>query len=72
MVEVNKAVEGWTWTHGARKWHYYREKRAVCGRMLLFVHPDEGYELGKNDSPDNCAACKQKLAKESAIKGVGQ
>lgn len=66
MAEVDKAKEGWTWTQGSRKWHYYRERRAICGGMLLFVHPSEGYELGNNDSKDNCAACKRRIAKEVA------
>jgi hypothetical protein len=65
-VSEKNATQGWTWTHGARKWHYYRERRAICGGMLIFVHPSEGYELGNNDSKDNCAACKRKLLAEQA------
>lgn len=59
----DKSVEGWTWTHGARKWHYYREKRAICGGVLMWVHPSEGYQLGNDTSKDNCAACKRAIAK---------
>ena len=67
--QVDKNVEGWTWTHGARKWHYYREWRAICGGMLLFKHPAEGYELNNDNSADNCAACKRKKAQEASNAG---
>lgn len=64
MSAERNPTEGWTWTQNSRKWHYFREKRAICGGMLMFVHPSEGYEVGNNDSTDNCAACRRKLSKE--------
>ena len=63
---IDKRVEGWTWTHGGRKWHYYRDSRAICGGWLLLKHPSEGYEIGNDDSADNCAACKRKIAAQRA------
>lgn len=63
---VDSKVEGWTWHIGGRKWHYYRDYRAVCGGMMLLVHPSEGYQLGNDESPDNCAACKRKISDEKA------
>lgn len=63
-VGPDSRVEGWTWVRNSRKWHYYRECRAICGGMMMFCHPSEGYELGNDDSEDNCAACKRKLAAE--------
>lgn len=63
-LAVDPKTEGWTWTQGGRKWHYYRNGRAICGGMMLFAHPGEGYELGNNDSKDNCAACKRKKLAE--------
>lgn len=62
---VDPKVEGWTWTHGGKKWHYYRQGRALCRRQMLLIHPSEGYELGVDDSPDNCAECARRLAKEN-------
>jgi hypothetical protein len=58
--ERDPKKEGWTWVRGSRKWHYFREGRAICSGFLLFVHPPEGYELDNDDSSDNCAACKKK------------
>ena len=68
MAKTTCSTEGWTWTYGSRKWHYYREKRSICGSMLIFVHPSEGYELGNNDSKDNCAACRREIAKKEQKK----
>lgn len=66
VLAADPKTEGWTWHQGGRKWHYYREKRAICGGMLLLVHPSEGYELGSDNSPDNCAACKRRRLVEAA------
>lgn len=61
--------EGWTWTHGSRRWHYYRGLRSLCGKMMLLCHPSDGYETGNDHSPDNCAACRKKIeAKEEGGK----
>jgi hypothetical protein len=60
------AAEGWTWHQGGRKWHYYRGHKALCGGMMMLVHPSEGYELGNTDSKDNCAACRRKKQAEAA------
>lgn len=61
---IDSKVEGWTWTHGGRKWCYYRDRRAICGKQFLMVHPSEGYELGNDGSESNCLGCKRKLLKE--------
>lgn len=57
-------TEGWTWHIGGRKWHYYRGLKSVCDGMMMFSHPAEGYKLGNNDSPDNCAACRRIILNE--------
>jgi len=67
----DRMTEGWTWHHGGRKWHYYRNGCAICGGMMLLKHPSEGYELGNDDSADNCAACRRKKAAEKAPNDAG-
>ena len=55
--------EGWTWLTNSRKWHYFKgSRRSLCGRFLLMGKMDD-LEEGNDDSPDNCAACRRKLAK---------
>jgi len=52
--------EGWTWLINSRKWHYFVGPRSLCRRWALVGNPE--LEKGNDDSPDNCAACKRKLA----------
>lgn len=49
--------EGWTWLSNSRKWHYFRDGRALCGRFLLLS--DAALQPDKT-SPDNCAWCLKK------------
>lgn len=58
-------IEGWTWLINARKWHYFRNGRSLCGQQMILKHPAEGYELDNPNSPDNCPRCRAKLVKES-------
>lgn len=51
--------EGRTWMHNSKKWHYFRNKKSLCGKYMLLVAPTDGYE-DDMDSPDNCAICVQK------------
>lgn len=51
--------EGWTWLENSKKWHYFVDGRALCGRWLLVSTPK--LEQGNDDSPDNCLACQKKL-----------
>lgn len=55
--------EGWTWIHNSKKWHYFRNKKSLCNKYMLFYAPTDGYE-GDIDSPDNCAVCARKRARE--------
>jgi len=64
LLPIDQKTEGWTWHLGGRKWHYYRNKRALCGGVLMLIHPSEGYEQGNDSSPENCTACKRKKAAE--------
>jgi len=66
-LAADSKTEGWTWHHGGRKWHYYRDHRAICGKQMLLVHPSEGYELGNDNSSDNCPACQKRLAKAANV-----
>lgn len=53
-------VEGWGKPGLARKWHYFVKARSLCGGWIFWSH---NLEQGNDNSPDNCAACKRKLAK---------
>jgi hypothetical protein len=56
--------EGWTYLINAKKWHYFRDSRSLCGRWMYLG--DSDLEMGKDNSPDNCTACRAKLLKERA------
>lgn len=58
--------EGWTWLSNARKWHYFVDKKSLCSKWEIWT--DDGLEEGKDDSPDNCVACKRKLKKRRNTK----
>lgn len=45
----------------SKKWHYFVDHRALCGRWMRFG--DDDLEQGNDDSVDNCAECKRRLAK---------
>jgi len=45
----------------SRKWHYFVDRQSLCGKWAVFS--DDDLETGSDDSPDNCAVCKRKLAK---------
>lgn len=62
--------EGWTWLKNSRKWHYFVDKRSLCGKWQVVA--DDDLEQGNDDSPDNCAACKRKLAARTAEAGEGE
>lgn len=52
---------GWGWTDGVRKWHYWTETgHSACGRYFKFT--DAGLSDDNDASPDNCAACRRKVA----------
>jgi hypothetical protein len=51
--------EGWGWPRISKKWHYFINKRSLCGRFAFFGE----LEAGNNESPDNCADCKKRLTK---------
>jgi len=69
MCKTNQN-EGWTWLKNSRKWHYFRENRSLCGKFAIFVKPEKGFEIGGNDSSDNCAKCSRLIKKETADKIV--
>jgi hypothetical protein len=54
-------AEGWGLPNGAKKWHYFTCKgRSLCGGYGFYAGDTE---LGNDNSPDNCAECKKRLAK---------
>jgi len=48
----------------SKKWHYFKDHRALCGRWMRFS--DKDLEQGKDNSPDNCAECRRRLLKLQA------
>jgi hypothetical protein len=59
MADENK--EGWGPPSQSRKWHYFISGRSLCGKFGWF--DKDPLDTGNDNSPDNCAACKKKLAK---------
>jgi hypothetical protein len=58
---TKKLTEGWTYLINSPKWHYFRHGLSLCGR---WAHFGSDYEQGNDTSPDNCIACRKKLARE--------
>ena len=53
--------EGWAFPSGSRKAHYFtHDGRSLCGGYGFYCGD---VEQGNDASPDNCSACKRKLAK---------
>ena len=63
MSTDTQATEGWTWLYNSRKWHYFRDGNSLCRKWSLLRHPSDRYS-GDTDSPDNCAECARRRAKE--------
>lgn len=62
-MSAAKKPEGWSWLFGTRKWHYFTaDGRSLCGKWLKLLMTASSLEQGCDDSPDNCAACRRKLA----------
>lgn len=59
----DKIKEGWGFGAGSQKAHYFREGLSLCRRWGFYYGP---LEQGKDDSPDNCAACMKALAQRKA------
>lgn len=59
MAKNDELKEGWTWLTNSSKWHYFVNKKSLCGRFAIWS--DDDLEQGNDDSEDNCAACKRKL-----------
>lgn len=55
--------EGWLQTPSQRKFHYYRDRRSLCGRYGIFGTEPLEADNGQV-SKDDCAACRTKLDKE--------
>jgi len=58
--EEKRLLEGWGWPALARKAHYFRLGRSLCGSWVFLGKLDRG----NDKSPDNCPTCKRRLAKE--------
>ena len=66
MSEPSPRMAGWGSLLTATKWHYFTvDGRSLCGRWFARL-PAFELEQGNDDSPDNCAACRQRLATQRA------
>lgn len=62
MMADTAKKEGWGFVDGPRKWHYFDTNSvALCSGWMKWDMSK--VEQGNDDSPDNCATCKKKLAK---------
>lgn len=64
---MNTSETGWVLlgSPSRGKYHWVGEDgRALCGRWFAFDWQPR--EHGNDDSPDNCAECRRRHAKESA------
>lgn len=52
-------MEGWTWLLNARKWHYFVNRRSLCGKWAILFGGDLD-EIGSLDG-ENCKVCQRKL-----------
>jgi hypothetical protein len=58
MMEKIKPAEGLAAPSGSRKWHYFRNGRSLCARWIY----RGDLEIGADSSPENCTACRAKMA----------
>ena len=58
--------EGWARVDYSRKWHYFVDGRSLCRSYGVF--DKVSLEQGNDNSPDNCAICKRKLAKRGNLR----
>ena len=66
MPETNGiGVKGWGRPFQAKKWHYFINKRSLCGKWVFF---SLGLDDSPHTSPDNCVACERARAKREKAK----
>lgn len=59
-------AEGWNWLWNSRKWHWFgQDGRSLCRRFLL-LGTNRDAQHGNDSSPDNCAECARRLAKQQS------
>ena len=62
VITAHDGGEGWGSPPWARSWHYITsDGRSLCGKIgFAFTLP---LEQGNDDSTQNCAVCRKRLAK---------
>lgn len=65
QVSETGTAKGWGFLPAvSRKWHYFDGgDRSLCGKVLALVKIP--LEKGLDESPDNCAACKERLRRKA-------
>lgn len=56
--------KGWAPVSNSRKWHYFEKSLSLCGRWLRTSW--QPLQDDNHDSPDNCKACRTKMAARAA------
>jgi hypothetical protein len=59
MTETN---EGWGWPIRTKKAHYFKNGVSLCGKWGF----GGAVEQSNDNSPDNCKACRKKLAQKDS------
>jgi hypothetical protein len=67
MDSKQQQRRGWGKPYDSKKWHYFEGMMALCGRWIYGGPLDKDDVL---DSPDNCAACVKKRARQLQSAGT--
>lgn len=66
---MSNESEGWGFPTSARKAHYFRDGRSLCGRYGWFVADNDRLEPDTKPSRDDCAGCRAKLPAAEGLTG---
>ncbi|HXT91401.1 MAG TPA: hypothetical protein VN714_19275 [Trebonia sp.] len=68
VADSTEKTEGWGIIRpGDRKAHYYRDMTSLCRRVGFYTGP---LDADDKPSPDDCAACRKELLRETAKKAA--
>lgn len=59
-------ANGWGLPAGARWWHYFHDRKALCGQHTM--NGTFSVEEGGDDAPENCPRCQAVLADRNRVK----
>lgn len=67
MNKLDKAEmnEGWLWLYNSTKWHYFVDNKSICKKFALFASSGRKFEIGNDNSKDNCTTCRRIREKQA-------